>query len=155
MLSTLIISNLGGKDLFQVIGYSPSPKETKAGTQGRRVKQKSQWNTAFWLTPRLLLSYLPYTAQYHMPRTSSIHSGLGPLHHLGIKKMPLRCVHKQFWLRPFFNWSSFFLGWSSCQPRIPIRGDKLKISKPFNIRQRAVFRRDYKTFLKTREKDAL
>lgn len=135
MINALTKSNLGQEGLFHGTGYSPSPRDDKAGSRGRSLKQKSQRNTAFWFMSRLMLSYLSYTAQSHTWRNGTNNRELDPLHHLGIKKMPLRCAHKPNWLRQVFNWSSFFLSLSSCQPRIIIKRGKLNNSTLYIIRQ--------------------
>lgn len=68
----------------------------KAWTRGRSLrwewKPRPQRSPAYWSAPELVPSYLSYTAQTHLPKSSIAHVGWA-LHPLEVKEMPHRQVH--------------------------------------------------------------
>lgn len=76
-------SVLRRKNLFNLTGYNPSLKETKAGTAGGR-------NSPYWLATSGLLSH---SAQAYLPSDDVIHMGWILLHQLVINKTLRGCVH--------------------------------------------------------------
>lgn len=72
-----------GRGLFQltVLQHSPLLKKVKAETQGRNLKVGTEWmpwrRAAYWFDSSGLLSYLSSTAQAHLTRNGTAHSGLG------------------------------------------------------------------------------
>lgn len=82
--------NLGRKafSVLHLIGYSPSSRKTKVGTQGRNFRQKPQWNTVHWLT-----SYFCKN-QDHLHKVSTAHSGPGPSILILVWKCPCRHAYR-------------------------------------------------------------
>lgn len=83
MINTKTKNNLGRRNHFLFRSYKlksifKSEQELKAGTWEWELKQKLQRNTAYWLSPHGLLSYLSNTTQAHLLRDGTAHSGLGP-----------------------------------------------------------------------------
>lgn len=64
--------------ILQLI-VSPS-REAKADTQGRSWKLEPQWNTNYWLAPRLSFRYLSYISQAHLLRNGTAHNRLALFH---------------------------------------------------------------------------
>lgn len=78
----------GGKCIWLTFpGQSPSLKESGQEFTWK-LKQRPWWNSDSWITPRLSVSFLPYTAQVYLPRHGTTHMGWTLLHQLVIKKMP-------------------------------------------------------------------
>lgn len=76
---TISKSNSGRKGFIRLTDYSPWWREAEAGVQGRNLKQKRRRNTAYWLAPSGLLSYIFFRqSRLACLQYGTAHSGLGP-----------------------------------------------------------------------------
>lgn len=71
----------GGVSAFQLIAYTPSPREAKVVTQGRNLETGTEAEAMEWCCSlacfRLLLRNLSYISRNYLPSDGSSHSEMG------------------------------------------------------------------------------
>lgn len=73
---------------------------------GHELKERTCWNAAHWLGPRLIINTLPSTSQAYLPGYDTAHSWLLPPASIS-RKCPFRLAHRVIWWRQAFTWEPF------------------------------------------------